>query len=236
MENYFSPEKERHVATQVAQVRKQIAAAAERSGRAFNSVTLVAVTKYASPQSGFVEALLKAGCFDLAENRPQKLEEKCSVITDPRIRWHFIGTLQKNKVKKVVPKAALIHSVDTVDLAMEISRTATAKAPFPVLFQVNISEEEQKHGFSAQKVVDQIGVIRSSATGILPRGLMGMGGLNSPLEDLRKEFALLRHTFEKCQQAFPDLPLTELSMGMSGDFEIAIEEGATMVRIGSALY
>ncbi|MBR3219351.1 MAG: YggS family pyridoxal phosphate-dependent enzyme, partial [Thermoguttaceae bacterium] len=112
------------VAARVARVRETIAETARRCGRRPEEITLIAVTKYAAPDEGFVEALAEAGCFDLAENRPQKLREKIDAVRDQRIRWHLIGTLQKNKVKMVVGRAALIHSVDSLALAEEIARLA----------------------------------------------------------------------------------------------------------------
>lgn len=223
------------VAARVARVRETIAETARRCGRRPEEITLIAVTKYAAPDEGFVEALAEAGCFDLAENRPQKLREKIDAVRDQRIRWHLIGTLQKNKVKMVVGRAALIHSVDSLALAEEIARLAPP-AGVDALVQVKISGEETKHGLSPEETLDTVGKILTLAPKLRVRGLMGMAALEGRPDEIHRQFALLRRLRDQCRGAFGDAFGGELSMGMSDDYPIAIEEGATMLRIGSAFY
>lgn len=226
------------IAENIKRVRERIAAAAERSGRDSNAVRLVAVTKYASPADGVIDALTNAGCFDFGENRPQKLLEKYAVFgTDSRLRWHMIGSLQKNKIRKILGRVALIHSVDSLELAETIARVAEEEQleKIEVLLEANISGDGNKHGLEPAELIDRLGAIRSFKR-LSVRGLMGMGGLDSTPNEVRRQFALLRQLLDDSRGAFPSEPLDTLSMGMSGDFEIAIEEGSTMVRIGSALY
>ncbi len=223
------------VAARVARVRETIAETARRCGRRPEEITLIAVTKYAAPDEGFVEALVEAGCFDLAENRPQKLREKIDAVRDQRIRWHLIGTLQKNKVKMVVGRAALIHSVDSLALAEEIARLAPPSG-VDALVQVKISGEETKHGLSPEETLDTVGKILALAPKLRVRGLMGMAALEGRPDEIHRQFALLRRLRDQCRGAFGDAFGGELSMGMSNDYPIAIEEGATMLRIGSAFY
>lgn len=223
------------VAARVARVRETIAETARRCGRRPEEITLIAVTKYAAPDEGFVEALTEAGCFDLAENRPQKLREKIDAVRDQRIRWHLIGTLQKNKVKMVVGRAALIHSVDSLALAEEIARLAPPSG-VDALVQVKISGEETKHGLSPEETLDTVGKILALAPKLRVRGLMGMAALEGRPDEIHRQFALLRRLRDQCRGAFGDVFGGELSMGMSDDYPIAIEEGATMLRIGSAFY
>lgn len=228
----------RQTADRLRSVRERISAAAERSGRGADAITLVAVTKYAAPDDGFLDALLTAGCRDFGENRPQKLLDKLARFgANPEIRWHFIGTLQKNKVRKILSKVALIHSIDTLELAEAVHRIAGEEnhSPIDVLLEVDISGDTTKHGFEPSEVTDQLGKILALRR-LRVRGLMGMGGLDAPLSVVRRQFALLRACRDECRAAFPDEPFDTLSMGMSHDFEIAIEEGASIVRVGSALY
>ncbi len=212
-------------------VRERIARAADRAGRREQDIRLVAVTKYATPGDGFVEALLDAGCRDFGEARPQSLVDKAEQFgTDP-IRWHLIGSLQRNKIRKLLPICSLIHSVDSIKLLDAIDRIAEEEnlttVP-PLLLEINISSEEMKHGFEPE----EIPAVLEHAAG-LPRltvlGLMGMSGLRSDETQKRREFQTLFQLAEKHG-------LREISMGMSDDFETAIEEGATIVRIGSMLY
>lgn len=226
------------IAENIARVREKIELAAERSGRSANAVRLVAVTKYASPADGFIDALINAGCFEFGENRPQKLLEKLAVFgTDSRLRWHMIGSLQKNKIRKILGRVVLIHSVDSVELAGAIHRVAEEEQleKIEILLEANISGDGNKHGLEPAELIDRLGEILAFRR-LRVRGLMGMGGLDVQPSEVRRQFARLRTLLDASQRAFPAEPLDTLSMGMSGDFEIAIEEGATIVRIGSALY
>jgi pyridoxal phosphate enzyme (YggS family) len=223
------------IAANLANIRERIAAAAKRSGRSADAVTLVAVTKYVDAATA--GQLLQAGCSDLGEARPQELWSKAAAIADSDIRWHLVGHLQTNKVRRTLPLVALIHSVDSVKLLEVINSEAGAlEHRIPVLLEVNVSGDTAKHGFQptdVAKVLDRI----STWPQVQMRGLMCMAALDGGLDVARRNFATLRDLRDKlATHCPPTLSLTELSMGMSGDFEVAIEEGATIVRVGSALF
>jgi PLP dependent protein len=218
------------------EVRARIALAAERTGRPVADVRLVAVTKKSSPL--WINAVLDCGVFDLGENYPQELWKKSEILADraAAIRWHLIGHLQTNKVKKTLPLVKMIHAVDSLKLLALLNEAAQASGDPPsVCLQVNTSGEESKHGWSAETIMedsDSIAACRS----IPIVGLMTMAALEGGTQErARASFALLRATRDALRQA-TGLPLPELSMGMSGDFEAAILEGATLVRIGSAIF
>jgi pyridoxal phosphate enzyme (YggS family) len=220
----------------LAEVQARIAQAAERAGRAVACVRLVAVTKKSSPL--WVEAIIDCGVFDLGENYPQELWKKNEVLASraSAIRWHLIGHLQTNKVKKTLPLVKMIHAVDSLKLLRVLSDAVTGLIdPPPVCLQVNTSGEESKHGWSPAQILkdsDSIAACRS----VPIVGLMTMAALEGGIQErARTSFALLRETRDALRRK-TGLPLPELSMGMSGDFELAILEGATLVRIGSALF
>ncbi len=219
----------------VAEVRGRMAAAAARAGRRAEDVRLVAVTKYVGPKE--IRALVAAGCTDLGESRPQQLWDRAAELRDLPIRWHFIGHMQRNKVEPTLPLVAVIHSVDSFRLAETID-IASGKLDriVPVLLEVNVSREPAKHGFAPEEIEPLLPKLFGLAH-IEIRGLMCMAGLEGGGEEARREFAGLRTLRDRLQAACPTtVRLDELSMGMSGDYEIAIEEGATMVRVGSALF
>jgi PLP dependent protein len=218
------------------EVQARIALAARRAGRPAGDVRLVAVTKKSSPL--WIKALLDCAVFDLGENYPQELWKKSEVLADraPAIRWHLIGHLQTNKVKKTLPLVKMIHAVDSLKLLRVLSDAVTGLIdPPPVCLQVNTSGEESKHGWSPAQILkdsDSIAACRS----VPIVGLMTMAALEGGIQErARTSFALLRETRDALRRK-TGLPLPELSMGMSGDFELAILEGATLVRIGSALF
>lgn len=255
------------VATNLATVRARIARACERAGRDPSGVRLVAVTKYAKPE--WVRAALDLGLRDLGENRPQQLIERAELFgsapspgVDPSMptepdalaapgdapRWHLIGPLQRNKARKLLPKAVWIHSVDSVKLLETLHRIVFVEERWSampaLLLEVNVSGETQKGGFRPDElesgVTDAAGlggaVFGEEAFGRLPiRGLMTMAPLVDDQESARPVFLELRHLRDRLQDRW-GRPLPELSMGMSGDFEVAVEEGCTQVRIGSALW
>ena len=214
-------------------VGERISSAADRSGRSAKKIRLVAVTKYSQLDDGFIEALLQTGCRDLGEARPQSLVEKAERFQffPDKIHWHLIGSLQRNKIRRVLPVCSMIHSVDSLRLFDAIDRIAEEdnllSVP-PLLLEINISAEESKHGFEPEELPS---VLEYAAK--FPRlqiaGLMGMSGLRSDETQKRREFQTLFRLAESHG-------LPELSMGMSDDFEIAIEEGATLLRLGSVLY
>lgn len=223
------------IAENLAHIRQRIAAAAERSGRNARDVTLVAVTKYVGTDEA--AALIEAGCFDLGESRPQELWRKAEALQGEPIRWHMIGHLQRNKARQTLPLCSLIHAgaswrlLETLDrLAGELSLRSN------VLLEVNISGEAAKHGFVPDELEPLLPQI-AELSNLQVRGLMAMAGREGGTDRARGDFSRLRELRDQLQTVAPDnLRLEELSMGMSGDFEVAIEEGATLVRVGSALF
>jgi len=218
----------------VASVRQRIAAAAERSGRSADAVTLVAVTKYVD--AAVTELLFKAGCQNLGEGRPQVLWEKSDAIDQPELVWHLVGHLQRNKVARTAPITSLIHSVDSNRLLNSINSVGLElNRPVNVLLEVNISGDEAKHGYDEPGLADALEYV-SSLKFVHVSGLMGMAGLGVGEAETRRQFANLREMKDRhSAQAASNIDLSELSMGMSNDFEWAIEEGATIVRVGSVL-
>lgn len=222
----------RRIADNVAAVRQRIDDAAQRSGRRATDVTLVAVTKYVDLEQTL--AVAEAGCLDLGESRPQDLWRKADSLGLPGIRWHLIGHLQRNKVSRTVPLVSLIHSADSLRLLEALD--AAAETPLAVLLEVNTSGDAAKHGFKPQEV-EPLWPSLESLRNVQVRGLMGMAGLEGDLDAARRDFTGLRHLRDRLREAWPaQASLEVLSMGMSGDYEVAIEEGATIVRIGSALF
>jgi pyridoxal phosphate enzyme (YggS family) len=216
-------------------IRARIASAAGRAGRPAGDVRLVAVTKYVGADEA--AALLAAGCRDLGESRPQELWAKAAQLSGHDIRWHLIGHLQRNKVARTLPLVSLLHSVDSPRLLEAIDASAGNIArTVDVLLEVNISGESAKHGLSP---VDVEGVLIEAAklTGVRVLGLMGMAPLDGGESAARLAFARLRQLRDNLRPRLPaGMTLDELSMGMSGDIEAAIAEGATIVRVGSALF
>jgi PLP dependent protein len=216
-------------------VRALIAEAARRSGRRAESVRLVAVTKRSPIE--WIRPLVACGAHDLGENYPQELWRKAESLADlgESVRWHLIGHLQTNKVKRTLPMVTLIHSVDSLKLLRVLDEAArSVAAPPAVSLQVNTSGEPSKHGWDAEGILadaESIAACRS----IPIVGLMTMAALGTTAETARGSFVALRELRERLRSR-TGLALDELSMGMSNDFETAIEEGATLVRVGSALF
>lgn len=215
-------------------VRNQMDSALRRSGRAADAVRLVAVTKYARLE--WVRELIALGVRDLGESRPQQLVERAEQL-DTDLRWHLTGPLQRNKARRTLPYCSLIHSIDSLRLLERLEVLAGELNLSPqLLLQVNISGEEAKQGFTPEE-------LRSAATQLARlqqvqvAGLMTMAPHTSRPEETRPVFRGLRELRDElADQLQGRWPLTELSMGMSSDFAVAIEEGATMVRVGSALF
>jgi len=223
------------LAENVADVRRRIADAAVRSGRSADDVLLVAVTKYVGPD--VVRALVEAGCTTLGESRPQQLWQKAAVLEDLPVRWHMVGHLQRNKVARTVPLVEVIESADSLRLLEAIDRAAAERERrVRVLLEVNVSGEEAKHGLAPDEV-EPLLPEAAALEHVEIRGLMCMAGLEGGLDAARRDFAALR---ELRQRLVPNCPfgicLVELSMGMSADYQVAVEEGATIVRVGSALF
>jgi hypothetical protein len=225
----------RRIADNLAEVRGRIAEAARKSGREPGAVTLVAVTKYVTAE--IVSAVVAAGCGELGESRPQDLWSKAAELADPAIHWHLIGHLQRNKIRRTLALVDLIHSVDSLRLLTAINDEAGELGLCPrVLVEPNISGDLTKTGLSPQELEP---LLASAAEYPHVRicGLMGMASLAGGVSAAARDFAHLRELRDRLAATCPPgVSLTELSMGMSGDFEVAIEHGATIVRIGSALF
>ena len=214
-------------------VRENIYAAAERAGRSPDDVELVAVSKK-HPVESVSEAFQEAGQELFGESRVQEALVKIPALTS-RLRWHFIGHLQANKVRKALPCFELIHGIDTVDIARDVDRVAAEMGLFPrVLLEVNVSGEGSKHGFTPEGLERELEGLLA-----LPRiqveGFMTMAPLVKEAEAARPYFTKLRELRDRLAGQV-GIPLATLSMGMSGDYEVAVEEGATLVRVGSALF
>ncbi len=221
------------IADHLKTIQGRIATAEAQAGRPEGSVRLIAVSK-TKPMSLIQEAFA-AGQLDFGENRPQELRDKHPAL--PEARWHMIGNLQRNKVKYLMPYIALIHSVDSAKLLREIDKQA-AKAEVIVdcLLQLNISEEDAKSGLDETRAKELL-LQLDDYPHVHIRGLMGMASFSDDEKLVRSQFKRLAQAFEAFKSLdHPRLSMTELSMGMSGDFEWAIAEGATMVRIGSAIF
>jgi pyridoxal phosphate enzyme (YggS family) len=215
-------------------VLARIAEACLRAGRAPADVTLVAVSKTVPAER--VRVAVEAGFTVLGENRVQELVAKAPDV--PGAAWHLIGPLQSNKARKAVEAADVIESIDSVDLAQRLDRIVREvhgeAARYPVFLQVNVDEDPAKAGFQADALPDALGQI--GALGALDvRGLMTVGRLVPSVEAARPTFAGLRELSVRLRQAFPWLG-PGLSMGMSEDYPVAIEEGATVVRVGRAIF
>jgi PLP dependent protein len=207
-------------------VRERIAAAAERAGRRPDDVLLIAVSKTIEAER--VKEAIDAGVAALGENRVQEAKAKVEALGRPVV-WHLIGHLQTNKVKDALATFDVIHSVDRLELAREIERRAAgAGRPIDVLLEVNVANEATKSGFAPDAVAGALDAIGGMAH-LKVRGLMAIPPVVERPEDSRVAFRTLRELATKHG-------LGELSMGMSGDFEVAVEEGATMVRVGTAIF
>jgi len=220
------------IADNLARIRAEIADAARAAGRPADAVALVAVSK-TWPASDVAEAA-DAGQWIFGENKVQELLSK--VPESPEgLEWHLIGHLQSNKIRKVLPVCSLIHSIDSLDLAQQTSRIAgelgvTAR----VLLQANVASDEAKFGFPSGVLLDTFADI-AALPNLEVRGLMTVPPYDDDLESVRPHFAVLR-TLRDRLEVEHGRALPELSMGMSHDFQIAIEEGATIVRIGSSIF
>ncbi len=236
-----------NIADRLARVKDAIAGACERAERDPSDVRLIVVTKSASLEA--VKEVIKLGCTDLGENRVQQLKKVSAQIEEWRrgaglkavggeaINWHMIGHLQRNKVRHVLELASLIHSVDTLRLAEEINATAGKLGVRPkVLLQVNTSNEPSKYGVpvgAATHLAEQFGTLPNLEL----VGLMTMGPLTRDQDAIRSCFVRARELFMEIRgERIVNESFKHLSMGMSSDYEIAVEEGATILRIGSAIF
>lgn len=215
----------------LALVRGRIAEACRCAGRASAEVALVAVTKTVSSR---VAALaVELGVGDLGESRPQELWKKAAAV--PHARWHLIGHLQRNKIERTIPLASLVHSVDSERMLEALDAFGRKRgAPVPVLLEVNCSREENKGGFAPESL-PAFGDRLVSLAGVEVRGLMTMAAYFDDPQLSRPAFAELRQRRDELLTR-TGLELPQLSMGMSNDYEVAVEEGATLVRIGTTLF
>ncbi len=223
------------IADNLAQVRGRIAEAARKSGREPSAVTLVAVTKYVPVE--IISAIVSAGCSELGESRPQELWSKAAAVAHETIRWHLIGHLQRNKIRRTLPLVHLVHSVDSRRLLLAIhDEAAELGLRARVLLEVNISGDITKTGLPPREL-EPLLATAAELPHVRICGLMGMAGLTGGAAAAQRDFAHLRELRDRLATTCPaEVTLAELSMGMSGDFEVAIDQGATIVRIGSALF
>ncbi len=222
------------VTENLKEVEKRICAACDRAGRDRSEVTLIAVSK-TKPAERIGEAY-EAGIRDFGENKVQEMMEKYEALPDD-IRWHMIGHLQRNKVKYLIGKTALIHSVDSLRLAQEISAQSVRRnVDTDILIEVNIAGEESKFGISREEtiaLVEQVAVLPR----VHVRGLMAVAPYTEDPEQNRPYFQAIRELSVDIEKKNIDnVTVCILSMGMTGDFEVAIEEGATMVRVGTGIF
>jgi hypothetical protein len=194
-------------------------------------VRIVAVTKTHGIEA--IRAAAAAGLADVGENRVQEALAKQDALSDLPLAWHLIGSLQRNKARHAVGRFALIHSVDRIDLAGELNRRLPAGQRQPVLVQVNCSDEAQKGGVAPVELPALLEALEALAQ-VEVRGLMTMSALTDDRAEQRRAFRLLRELRDRAERDGRRLP--ELSMGMSGDYQTAVEEGATMVRLGTVLF
>ena len=217
----------------LARVREEISGALERSGRGQDEVRVLVASKYYEIDQ--ISALAEAGVGLLGENRAEDLVSKQDAFGDA-FEWHFIGHLQRRKAKIVVPRVSLIHSVDSTRLIMELAARAPEGASVDVLFQVNVGGEESKYGVPEGEVESLLEAAAETRGKVTARGFMTLAPLVEDAEDVRYVFAKLRAIRDRLRPNWDrHFDLSELSMGMSADFVVAVEEGATLVRIGRTL-
>ena len=240
------------IAGNIAAVRDRVATAAARAGRDPAAITLVAVTKTHPPE--LVDAAIVAGVHDFGENRVAEAAEKIPLVAGrDNIRWHLIGHLQRNKARRAAELFDLIHSVDSLRLAEALDRhvregaTSGTIAPrrLPILLQINIAGEVQKEGFDVAGGIQNREALEPfcrdvdhilALGGLEVRGLMTIAPYAADAEEVRPVFRQLRELRDDLAHRFPGVSWNELSMGMTGDFEVAVEEGATLVRVGRAIF
>ena len=222
------------IAKNLERVKQSITDAAKRTGRNPDEVTLIAVSKTKSAE--MVNEVIDAGHFEFGENYVQEAREKISEINNDRVQWHFIGHLQTNKVKYIIPHYAMVQTVDRAKLARELAKRAVnAGRTIPVLIEVNISGEQTKSGIDPEGIRELVDTV-SGLEGLQLKGLMTMPPF-VPAEEARPYFVALRNLRDQLAKSLKSgSSLDDLSMGMSGDFEVAVEEGATIVRVGTSIF
>lgn len=227
-------------AYRLKKIKERMVAAATRAGRDAGDITLVAVTKNRPPE--LVQAAYEAGLRDFGENRVAEMRSKQDVLTLPGARWHCIGHIQRRKVRQLIGHSDLVHSIDRLSLAEELSkRAAAAKMEIHGLLQVNSSGEENKGGWHVHAPAGQEAFLRDveqilALPNLHVHGLMTMAPFYDKAEETRSTFATTYGMLQMLIERFPVHSFNILSMGMTNDFEVAIEEGATHVRLGTALF
>ncbi|MDR0885854.1 MAG: YggS family pyridoxal phosphate-dependent enzyme [Clostridiales Family XIII bacterium] len=233
--------------TSIKEIRSRIESACARSGRDPNDILLLAVSKTRTASE--IMPAIELGLHELGENKVQEItakydeiNERASALNDaPSVKWHMIGHLQRNKVRQIIGKVSLIHGVDSLALAEEIDKRAAAlelPTPVDILIQVNVSEEDSKSGVAAGDAIQLVREITAHCGHLRVRGLMTIAMAVDDPEDARGYFRKTRQLLEQIKDNLPSIgaDMDILSMGMSGDFEVAIEEGSTIVRIGTAIF
>jgi pyridoxal phosphate enzyme (YggS family) len=228
----------------IARLNERISRAAERAGRRPDEITMVAVTKTFPPER--IQEAWDAGLREFGENRVQEAEPKVLWFRERerKLKWHMVGHLQRNKVRKAIELFDMVHSVDSLRLAKELSRRCqSAQVTMPVLLEVNVSGEASKYGFPVYERDDEqfkvfLIIVEEivSLSNLDPQGLMTIAPFGASEEVLRSCFRRVRSLLDELEQRFPEQPWQHLSMGMTDDFEVAIEEGATIIRIGRAIF
>ena len=225
---------ERDIRDNLAQVRGNIAAACRRAGRSPDGVTLLAVSKTKPVE--MIRACMDAGQTAFGENYVQELEEKYALLGDA-VRWHMIGHLQRNKVRYIMDKVSLIHSVDSIRLAEQIQREAEKRdIRSQVLLEVNVAHEESKWGFAPEETEESVRAVSAFAN-VHICGLMTSAPVTEDPETNRIYFRQLRQLYERIgAMNIPNVDMQVLSMGMTGDYAVAVEEGSTLVRVGTGIF
>lgn len=217
------------------EVESRVQAACKRAGRPREDVLLIAVSKTKPVE--LIREIMETGTKDFGENKVQEMCNKIEEIREP-LNWHLIGHLQRNKVKYIVDKACLIHSVDSLRLAEEIQKEAVKKGvdKVPVLIEVNMAQEASKDGINASETEELVREV-AKLPNVQVRGLMTIAPFVDDPEENRVYFRAMRKLRDQLKDMnIPGVEMTELSMGMTNDFEVAIEEGATMIRVGTAIF
>jgi hypothetical protein len=222
------------ISDRLKRVKERVVLAAEKSSRSPDEITVIAVSKTRSVEE--IEAVIQEGVTCLGENRVQEAEDKVSKVSD-KVCWHLVGHLQRNKSRDAVSIFEMIHSVDSLRLATELGKRADQIGRRAnILIQVNTSGAESQYGVEVDEAQDLVGAI-SKTEGVRIQGLMTIGAFLPEPEQVRPSFVRLRELRDKIAAAnISGVYMKELSMGMTGDFEVAIEEGATLVRIGTAIF
>jgi PLP dependent protein len=216
----------------LANIRQRMAAAAERAGRDLSDIELLAVSKTFPPED--IQEAVDSGQTLFGENKVQEALSKISLLP-PTLRWHLIGQLQSNKIRKILPHVEVIHSVDSLKLASDVNRIATELGlQARIYLEVNVGNEDSKHGFSPENLRSALPQIQELGK-LQLQGLMCIPPFTPEVEDSRPFFRALRTLRDELQNGDP-ATLPQLSMGMSHDFEVAIEEGSNIVRVGSAIF